>query len=87
MKSPIRQRPALVREVMTTREVAAYLHCHPTTLYRLFERGEIPAFKLGNDLRFLRSAIDEWIARMTARETAAGGRGKREAVKRWTSAT
>ncbi len=48
-------------EVMTIGEAAAYLNCHATTLYRLAKSGEVPAFRLGGNWRFLRSAINKWI--------------------------
>jgi excisionase family DNA binding protein len=48
-------------EILTTRMVADYLHCHLSTVYRLVKQGKIPHFKLGGDLRFEKAAIDEWI--------------------------
>ena len=50
-------------EILTTRMVADYLHCHLSTLYRLAKHGKIPHFKLGGDLRFAKAALDEWIER------------------------
>jgi len=47
---------------MTLHEVAQYLRCHESTVYRLTKRGEIPAFRLGAEWRFLRSKIDQWIS-------------------------
>jgi excisionase family DNA binding protein len=49
------------RKVMTVREVAAYLHAHPSTIYRLVRRSQIPAFHIGSDWRFNIEAIDHWI--------------------------
>jgi excisionase family DNA binding protein len=46
---------------MTLQEVAAYLKVHPNTVYRLARSGRIPAFKMGTDWRFERSALDRWI--------------------------
>ena len=40
---------------------ADYLHCHLSTVYRFVKDGRIPYFKLGGDLRFQKSAIEEWI--------------------------
>ena len=37
---------------MTVREVSAYLQVHPSTIYRLLKRHEIPAFHMGSDWRF-----------------------------------
>jgi excisionase family DNA binding protein len=49
------------RKVMTVREVSAYLHVHPITIYRLVRRNQIPAFHVGSDWRFNIEAIDHWI--------------------------
>lgn len=46
--------------VMTVRELSAYLQVHPTTIYRLLRRNEIPAFHIGSDWRFSIEAIDRW---------------------------
>ena len=48
------------RKVMTVREVAAYLHVHPSTIYRRVRRNQIPAFHIGSDWRFNIEAIDRW---------------------------
>ncbi|HHK0271239.1 TPA: helix-turn-helix domain-containing protein [Pseudomonas aeruginosa] len=49
-------------EILTLEEVAAYLKAGKRTVYRLAQRGEIPAFKLGGMWRFRRSELDRWIA-------------------------
>jgi Helix-turn-helix domain len=36
-------------KVTMLEEVSRYLHVHPSTLYRLLKRGEIPAFRIGSD--------------------------------------
>jgi len=41
-------------ELMTLIEVADYLRCHSTTIYRLVRKGEFPAFRVGSDYRFLK---------------------------------
>ncbi len=46
--------------VMTVREVAAYLHVHPSTIYKLLKRHQIPGFHVGSDWRFHIGAIDRW---------------------------
>ena len=47
-------------KVLTVTEVAEYLHVHPSTIYRLLRKREIPAFRVGSDWRFNRESIDEW---------------------------
>ena len=48
------------QKVMTVRELSAYLHVHPSTIYRLLKRHEIPAFHVGSDWRFNIEEIDRW---------------------------
>jgi excisionase family DNA binding protein len=48
------------KKVMIVREVAAYLSVHPTTIYRLLKRNQIPAFRIGSDWRFNVETIDHW---------------------------
>ncbi len=50
-------------ELMTVEEVAAYLRVTKKTIYRLLERGQIPATKVGHQWRFDRTSIDEWLQR------------------------
>lgn len=45
---------------MDIAEAAEYLHISKDYLYRLAQKGEVPAFKLGSIWRFKREAIDEW---------------------------
>jgi excisionase family DNA binding protein len=47
--------------VMTSREVSAYLKVHPSTVYRLLKRNQIPAFHMGSDWRFNIESIDRWM--------------------------
>ncbi|MBV8892805.1 MAG: helix-turn-helix domain-containing protein [Acidobacteria bacterium] len=46
--------------VMTVKEVAEYLHVHPSTVYRLLKTSRLPAFKVGSDWRFNVEEIDRW---------------------------
>jgi len=52
-------------QVLTLRQVARLLNCHPSTLYRLAGRGDVPAFRVGRGWRFQRDALEEWIRRRT----------------------
>lgn len=47
--------------MMEAKEVAAFLHLHLFTVHKLAREGKIPAFKIGNDWRFRREAIENWI--------------------------
>jgi excisionase family DNA binding protein len=53
-------------KVMTLAEAADYLHCHYSTIYRLVRYGDLPAFRLGGNWRFLRSELEKWIAAQTS---------------------
>lgn len=49
------------KEIMTAKEIAAYLKIHPLTVHRYAREGKIPAFKIGTDWRFHRKHIERWI--------------------------
>lgn len=46
--------------ILTLNNVAEYLRVHPSTIYRLLKKKQLPAFKLGHDWRFNRDSIDRW---------------------------
>jgi excisionase family DNA binding protein len=46
---------------LTMEELAAYLKMSRTKLYAMTQKGEIPASKIGNQWRFDRDEIDEWM--------------------------
>jgi len=48
---------------MKLEEVAQYLKVSKDSIYRLAQKGEIPASKIGNLWRFKREDIDEWMKR------------------------
>ena len=47
---------------MTLYDVAGYLNCHYSTVYRLIQRGGFPVFRLGSDFRIRRRDLVKWIA-------------------------
>lgn len=49
-------------EMLTVKEVAAYLRVHRSTLYRMIGRGDVPYFKVGYDYRFSSESIERWLA-------------------------
>jgi excisionase family DNA binding protein len=49
------------RKIMTVNEVAAFLHVHPTTVYKMMKHKELPGFRIGSDWRFNRADILGWI--------------------------
>lgn len=54
-------------DVMTIRELAAYLKMAEKTLYRLAAEGAVPGFKVGGAWRFRSSEINKWIKKQEAR--------------------
>jgi len=48
-------------EIMTIKEVAAYLKLNEKTTYKLVADGKIPGFKAGGSWRFRKSEINRWI--------------------------
>lgn len=61
------KRHTVAPSVFTVGELADYLRVHPSTIYRLLERKELPAFKVGRDWRFTREEIDHWLAKRQIR--------------------
>ena len=48
-------------DVMTIAELADYLRCNKSTIYRLIKREKLPAFRIGSDWRFKRELIEKWM--------------------------
>ena len=46
--------------ILTLENVAQYLRVHPSTIYRLLKKKQLPAFKVGRDWRFNLESIDRW---------------------------
>lgn len=49
--------------ILVLKEAADYLNISPSTLYRMVQRGQFPAFRIANEWRFRIDVIDMW--RMT----------------------
>ncbi len=47
--------------LLTTDQVALYLKVDKFTVYRLVAQKKIPAFKVGNQWRFDKKMVDEWL--------------------------
>jgi excisionase family DNA binding protein len=50
----------LEQRVLTVKELADFLRVHPSTVYRLLQRDQLPAFRVGSDWRFNLEAINRW---------------------------
>ncbi len=47
-------------DILTLKELAAYLKVNPRTVYRLLAERKLPAFRVGHAWRFRKSEVDEW---------------------------
>ena len=65
-------------DIRTSPEVASLLKVAEKTVYGLAQKGDLPAFKVGGQWRFLRTAIDTWIEVKTH---AAGVRPENDGAK------
>ncbi|EGQ8131265.1 methylation-associated defense system helix-turn-helix domain-containing protein MAD1 [Vibrio parahaemolyticus] len=48
-------------QILTLKEVAAYLKLAEKTAYRLASEGKLPGFKVGGSWRFKREDLELWI--------------------------
>ena len=51
----------MTNEIMTVEQLAKYLNVGVTTIYKLANDGKIPDTKVGNQWRFRKEKIDEWL--------------------------
>lgn len=47
--------------LLTAEQVACYLSIDKFTVYRLISQKKLPAFKVGNQWRFKKELLDEWL--------------------------
>ena len=59
----------MTNEILTLKEVAAYLKLAEKTAYKLAAEGKLPGFKVGGSWRFKESDIESWIAEQKANST------------------
>lgn len=50
-----------MRDIMGVKELAKYLSVASITIYRLTEKKEIPAKKVGGQWRYLKEEVDRWL--------------------------
>lgn len=56
----------------TTRDLQDILHVDRTTIYRMADNGRLPAMKVGNQWRFPRLQLDQWLKRQWTSDTRPG---------------
>lgn len=61
----------MAEDILTLQEVAQYLKVDERTVYRMVKSKQLPAFKVRNQWRFKKEAIDKWIENhnVTAEDT------------------
>jgi HSP20 family protein len=52
-------------KILTAEEAAEYLRMALSTLYRYMRKGQVPCFKVGNQWRFRKSVLDQWLDRIS----------------------
>lgn len=52
-------------DILTSREAATYLRVTPETIRAMVRRGDLPAARIGSQMRITRASIDQWIAAQT----------------------
>ncbi len=67
--------------LLTTEEVAEFLRVDIVTVRRLVNRGELPAYRIGNEYRFTRVDLDEFIKRQ---RVSTGENAKKEPFRNFT---
>lgn len=50
-----------MERLLTLYEVAAYLRLNKFTVYRMVDRGQLPAIKVANQWRFKEKDLDKWL--------------------------
>ena len=53
----------MAEQLLTLEQVAEYLNVDKFTVYRLLNDRDLPAFKVGNQWRFKRKLIENWLAK------------------------
>lgn len=51
----------MLEDILTLQEVAKYLKVDERTIYRMVKSKQLPAFRVRNQWRFKKDAIDKWI--------------------------
>ncbi len=50
------------KSYLTIEQVAQRLGVNETTIYRLAQKGKLPAFKVGSQWRFCEDLLNSWVA-------------------------
>lgn len=64
-------------EIMTSKEMAAYLKLHEITICKYAADGVIPAIRIGRVWRFDKEEIDNWIGGFQTKSETKKGRSRK----------
>lgn len=67
-------------DILTIRQLAEYLMVSEKTVYRMLDRNELPAVRVGAQWRFRRQDIDAWLTEEVRRVEYEGQRGALDAL-------
>jgi excisionase family DNA binding protein len=56
----------LKNDLLTTKQLMERLHLDRTTIYRMLNKGQLPAMRIGGQWRFSREAIEAWLQERSA---------------------
>ncbi len=65
---PTGSTPSTLPEVMTVKDLAAYLQVSERSIYNMAAAHELPAARVANQWRFKKSEIDRWLEDLSRRE-------------------
>jgi PTS system nitrogen regulatory IIA component len=68
-------------DILTIRQLAEYLMVSEKTVYRMLDRNELPAMRVGSQWRFRKQDIDTWLTDEVRRVEYEGQRGALEAFE------
>lgn len=68
-------------DIFTIRQLAEYLMVSEKTVYRMLDRNELPAMRVGAQWRFRRQDIDAWLTDEVRRVEMEGQRGSLDALE------
>ena len=54
---------------LTLEQIAEYLQMSTSSIYKMAQKGKIPAYKVGRQWRFKKEEIDEWIRKQKSLRT------------------
>jgi excisionase family DNA binding protein len=66
----LRMSATLSEPLLSVREAAKVLSVSVRTVYGLIESGQLPAFRVGGQLRLSRSVLADWLAEQATRSSS-----------------